>query len=252
LLGDIPGIGWLFTSRDDSSTRTDVLLTITPRVVRGWDMPDKESQMFASGSDDRFDSQPLFRGFGATKIPNVSKIDVIPSANRDAKTKAVPAKVLAEATSVDDSSVPVKDIASSSQPLTSGQPPLFAFSETVYESVSGKDFEIKLTGDNFDKVTGLSAEILYNPQLVKYLRNEPGSVITKEYKVEADETRGTLRVKLTYPDNAPSNGSSVLARIVLQGVKPGNSFITYREPTLAGANDVAANIQVRSSRVVVK
>lgn len=252
LLGDIPGLGWLFTSRDDSSTRTDVLLTITPRVVRGWDMPDKESQMFASGSDDRFDSQPLFRGFGAAKNQNVSKVDVIPSANRDAKTKAVPAKVLAEAAPVSESNVPVKDIASTSQPLASGQSPLFAFSETVYESVSGKDFEIKLTGDNFDGVTGLSAEILYNPQLVKYLRNEAGSVITKDYKVEADEARGTLRVKLIYPDNAPSNGSSVLARIVMRGEKPGTSFITYREPTLSGTKDVAANIQVRSSRVVVK
>jgi hypothetical protein len=122
----------------------------------------------------------------------------------------------------------------------------------LHESVSGKDIEIKLTGDNFDGVTGLSAEILYNPQLVKYLRNAPGSVIAKDYIVEADETRGTLRVKLTYPDNASLNGSSVLARIVLQGVKPGNSFITYREPTLLGANDVTGNIQVRSSRVIVK
>jgi general secretion pathway protein D len=252
LLGDIPGLGWIFTSKDDSSTRTDVLLTITPRVVRGWDLPDKDSQMFASGSEDRFSSQPLFGKFGVARSGSTPQVESISSVVKDVKAPAVPIKALTASPPVSDKSPPVKEGVDTSQSSAVGQSPLLAFSEAVYEGASGKDFEIKLTGENFSGVKGLVAEVLYNPQLIKYQRNEPGSFTAQDYTVEQDEAHGILRIKLTYPDNAPAQGNGVLARILLRGEKPGTSYITYREPTLSTVNDLAANLQVRSSRIIVK
>lgn len=257
LLGDIPVVGHLFTADDDAYGRTDVLLTITPRVVRGWDLPDKEAQMFVSGSEDRFSTQPLFGGLAKVKTTSVSRSDAATQPIKDTNTQkdsaklpiTVPAdsvKTLAgkEASTKDNTVVP--------QPVVAGQPPLVAFSEAVYEGVSGKEFEIKLTGDNLDGVTNLVTEILFNPQLVKYVRNEPGTFTAKSYKVEVDEAHGALHISLAYPDNAPAQGAGVLGRIVLKGEKPGTSYIVYREPKLSGANGVAENVQVRAARVVVK
>jgi general secretion pathway protein D len=257
LLGDIPVVGYLFTSADDTNARTDVLLTITPRVVRGWDMPDKESQIFVSGSEDRFSTQPLFGGLARVKASTSSRSEAVAPSTKEAKTQKdstkAPTVVPTDAgKGVAAKDGTAKDIAVLPQPVIAGQSPLVAFSEAVYESVSGKDFEIKLTGDNLDGVTGLATEILFNPQLVKYVRNEPGSIAAKDYKVEADEAHGTLRINLTYSDNAPAQGSGVLGRIVLRGEKPGTSYIVYREPKLSSINGTAENVQVRAARVVVK
>lgn len=253
LLGDIPIIGALFTAADDSSGRTDVLLTITPRVVRGWDLPDKEGQMFVSGSEDRFTSQPLFGGFGVPKPSSASRVEAIPQAAKEIKTQLDVSKLPVMVTPpINEKGVDAKDVPSTSQTVVAGQPPLFAFAEAVYEGAIGKNFEIKLTGDNFDGVKDLSVEVVFNPQIVKYQRNEPGSFVTKDYKVEVDEVHGVIRVKATYPDNSPARGTGVLARIVLKGERPGTSYIVYREPKLSGVNATDANVQVRASRVVVK
>lgn len=253
LLGDIPGLGWLFTSKDDTGNRTDVLLTITPRVVRGWDMPDKESQMFVSGSEDRFNSQPLFSGFGVAKTGTSMNSSSSLTQSKDTRAQTAPPKSLKDTTSVVEKNSASKSTVKEPTAPESGQQSLLAFSEAVYESESGKEFEIKLTGVNLDGVKNLVAEILYNPQLVKYLRNEPGSIVSKEYKVEADVVHGILRVSLTYPENSPAQGTGVLARIILNGEKPGTSYITYRQPIISTVKEgAAASIQVRSSRIVVK
>lgn len=255
LLGDIPGLGWLFTSKDDTGNRTDVLLTITPRVVRGWDMPDKDSQMFVSGSEDRFYSQPLFSGFGVAKTATSISMNTSssPTQSKDTRTQIAPPKSLKDTTSVVEKNSASKSAVNEPTAPDSGQQSLLAFSEAVYESESGKEFEIKLTGVNLDGVKNLVAEILYNPQLVKYLRNEPGNIVSKDYKVEADDVRGILRVSLTYPENFPAQGTGVLARIVFNGEKPGTSYITYREPIISTVKEGAtASIQVRSSRIIVK
>jgi len=245
LLGDIPVIGRLFASNDDSSGSTDVLLTITPRVVRSWDMPGKDASMFTSGAEDRYTSQPLFGSF-ATSNP-AEKTVALPSAN-DALAPAGPTKVTSNAEKVpaanDAVAVPQQEVL--------GQQPLFAFSDVVYESATGKEFELKLTGDHLDGVTNLSTEVQFNPQFMKYLRNEPGSFITNGYKVELDAAQGVLRIKLSYPEKDPAQGSGVLARIVMRGESPGTSYVVYRAPMLFGASGESGNVQLRASRVVVK
>jgi len=257
LLGDIPVIGYIFTSADDSGGRTDVLLTITPRVVRGWDLPDKESQMFVSGSEDRLSSQPLFGSLGKVKETPVSQNEAGAQTSKEAKARndsaKVPTAVPAEkGKDVSAEDIAVKDNAVMPQPIVAGQPPLVAFSEAVYEGGSGKEFEIELTGDNLSGVTGLATEILFNPRLVKYVRNEAGTIKADDYRVDADEARGILHVKLAYPENAPAQGSGVLGRIVLKGEKPGTSYIVYREPKLSRVNGAVGDVQVRAARVVVK
>ena len=136
--------------------------------------------------------------------------------------------------------------------LVAGQPPLLAFSEVVYESATGKEVEIKMTGENFEGATSVATELVFNPLLVKYIRSEPGSFAPKDSKIELDEARGSLRIKLDYPANSPVRGNNELVRLVFKGERPGLSYIVYREPSLYGSNGMFANVQTRASRIVVK
>lgn len=59
-LGDIPLLGKLFSSIDKGKVKTDVLLTITPLVVRGLEAPERDLQYFWSGTEETYSTKPLF------------------------------------------------------------------------------------------------------------------------------------------------------------------------------------------------
>jgi general secretion pathway protein D len=53
-LSDIPGVGRLFVSGKNERRRTDVLISLTPRIVKILERPDPEIESFASGTADSF------------------------------------------------------------------------------------------------------------------------------------------------------------------------------------------------------
>ncbi len=52
LLGDIPVLGSLFSSHDTSNDKTELILAITPRIVRGITVPEADVAAFWSGMED--------------------------------------------------------------------------------------------------------------------------------------------------------------------------------------------------------
>ncbi len=249
LLGDIPAAGALFTSFDDSGGRTDVLLTITPRVVRGWDLPSREARSFVSGTEERYLSEPLFASLQnhATRTAVAAAPGVPP---------ALPAAPLAPAPGAAPAAAGVPPAVAAGTPpvlpaAVAARPPLLAFSEPVYESIGGKEFEVNLVGENLAGVTSLPMEVLLNPQLLKLVRFEAGSTAVTDLKVEPDEARGVLRVTAKLADGGTGE-KMVLARIILRGEKPGISYLVYRATSLEASGGASVNAQVRASRVVVK
>ncbi len=57
LLGDIPILGHLFTNLDTSRVKTDIIMTITPIVLRGETVPRREVREIWSGQSKRFSMQ---------------------------------------------------------------------------------------------------------------------------------------------------------------------------------------------------
>jgi general secretion pathway protein D len=53
-LGEIPGLGRLFSSPNQSRSRTDVLISLTPRIVKILERPDADIESFSSGTADSF------------------------------------------------------------------------------------------------------------------------------------------------------------------------------------------------------
>lgn len=58
-LGDLPVVGRLFSSHRDQGTKTEVVLLITPRIVRSLERPDAGQIEFASGTEASLGSAPL-------------------------------------------------------------------------------------------------------------------------------------------------------------------------------------------------
>jgi general secretion pathway protein D len=65
LLGDIPFLGALFTNTNDSANKTELMLAITPRIVRGVTVPENDVAAFWSGREDEPSSNKPYSSFTA-------------------------------------------------------------------------------------------------------------------------------------------------------------------------------------------
>ena len=64
-LGDIPVLGAIFKSTTKDVVRTDVILSITPRIVRALEIPGVDDQAFWSGTEETYALKQLFGEAGA-------------------------------------------------------------------------------------------------------------------------------------------------------------------------------------------
>ncbi|MCM2357495.1 MAG: cohesin domain-containing protein, partial [Geobacteraceae bacterium] len=87
LLGDIPIIGSIFSSHDTNNDKNELVLAITPRIVRGVTVPDQAVAAFWTGKEDEPSTEKLFASF--TPEPELPQAP--PEALPSAPAKAVPA-----------------------------------------------------------------------------------------------------------------------------------------------------------------
>jgi general secretion pathway protein D len=262
-VGDIPVIGSLFTAYDDQTQRTDVLLTITPRVVRGWDLPTRAAREFYSGSENVYTDKPLF---AALQTAAGAQIRMEPAAPPVAvPTPSAPAVVTGPLTQPGVPSPAAAAAAVAPQLLATapaaapaaaavpgGGAPLLTFSEPVYEVSAGQDFEIRVLAANLPGGATLPLEILYNPQLLTYVSGNRGEVATDSFNASAEASRGLVSLSLALAAAAPAPSNAVLARLVMRGEKPGISYLVYRAPAIRTASGEVLNAQVRAARVLIK
>lgn len=67
-LGDIPILGHLFSNKNNNDVKTDILMAITPIVIRSLDVPDPSVTRIWSGKEDEFSSEKPFE----SRLPGAS------------------------------------------------------------------------------------------------------------------------------------------------------------------------------------
>ena len=67
-LGNLPIIGRLFSNNDSTNTKTEIVLLITPRIIRNINQPEVDIAEFASGTANAIGADPL-----QVTIPNTTK-----------------------------------------------------------------------------------------------------------------------------------------------------------------------------------
>src|SRR6185369_9278361 len=88
-LGDLPVLGRLFSNNIDDRQKTEIILSITPRVVRNVRRADAQVAEFWSGTEAAFRTQPIALKATPSDVPSIQ----VPAA----PTSAAPASALAAA-----------------------------------------------------------------------------------------------------------------------------------------------------------
>jgi general secretion pathway protein D len=245
LVGDIPVAGELFTSHDDSSGRTDVLLTITPRVVRGWDLAGQVTRSFNSGTEERYLTQSLYASLGKPALPSRM-------ANGNARPETLSVNSKAAAQPLPAGTVKSdKDMVVGAKEPSIAAVPMLAFSESMIEGTVDQEMVLLIKADNMSGIQTASVDILFNPELMSFVRAEAGDVKMQDFKASADAANGKMHIALNFGEAAAPRDGTV-ARITMRGVKSGISYLLYQGnelKTLVGAPVIA---QSRPSRVAIK
>jgi general secretion pathway protein D len=245
-IGEIPVVGALFTSYNDSHDRTDVLLTITPRVVRGWEQPPAAERQFFSGTENSYSDKQLFAELKTTAVSDAG-VPVEPRIDTNGAVATGPALPVPGA-----ATAPQLPQASPPKQPAAGLPPKLGFSDAVYEVMAGDDFTIKLTGQNLAGVAALPIEVLYNAQVMNFARGEAGDPAPQSFDATADGSKGVLKVNLAYAPSAELKDGSVVANLYMHSTSPGVSYLIYRTKTVTGTGGETINAQTQAARVVVK
>jgi general secretion pathway protein D len=131
-LGDIPVLGRLFGSSKDDSQKTEIVLSITPHLVRTVQRPEAKESEFSAGTEGSFRRRPDMAAKAATQMPGTVIVRSGPSAvgmqPAPAQPLMAPVQVPPAVPQTLPQSVPAPEVAPSPEPaasplpISSGQP----------------------------------------------------------------------------------------------------------------------------------
>ena len=179
LLGDIPVLGQLFTSTTEDRVQTEVVLTLTPRVVRSMGAPPMATHAMWSGTENAYSTTQLFP-------PRAMKVsqDVPPAAS----TSRRPGNRCSGAAGRDGSSC--EPASGNAAPLTQANPAQSGTAKTEsiarlpspvtmrpvdVSATAGQEFRLDVLALQGHAMTEATATVSYDPKLVEFRRVGPGA-----------------------------------------------------------------------------
>jgi general secretion pathway protein D len=233
-LGDIPLIGALFTTFDNSTTRTDVLLTITPRIIRSWDLPLKQAQRVFSGTEKQYSTKSLF-GF-LEKPADDGYAEIILNAEKEDIGQITPLVKAQAATNIDNA----KEVGRG----------VLRFDKPQYPIINDELVTIELIAENIKNITSMPIELLFNSTMMEYVKTEAGDIGDGDLEINEDANKGVINLNLS--DIAEMSGDTVLARVTLKAKSQGVSYLIYRTLSYIDKYNKTQPVNIRASRIVIK
>jgi len=201
-LGDLPLIGRLFSTHRDQVVKTEIILLITPRIIRNLTRLESQLGEFPSGTESAIGSPSL----------NLRKA---PASNAGAPGKAIPAEAAPlklQEQSLSD--VPTTPVAAAVAPIsmTLVAPP---------GSVSGQEFNVLVQAAANNDIKSLSFDLVFDEQFIDVVRVSEGAFMKQgngETSFQSDQVAGGGRLSVSVDRKAGGvRGSGAVAVIVLRG-----------------------------------
>ena len=211
-LGDLPVVGRLFGSHLDNGARSEVVLLVTPRVIRNVTRPQLQFEEFPSGTDAAIGAAPLMLQTLATQ--------------------------------------PVPAAAVSTQPApvaTGGAPKLLL--QAPLNVTAGKEFEVQLGLESAVPARSGLLDFAFDASRLRFIGAEPGALIigadpSAAFRATAPEGIGRLNISFT--SKGDLNGRGELAKLRFQALDAGATAPTIRleaaSLTSAAGNVVSAQL----------
>jgi general secretion pathway protein D len=245
VLGDIPILGKLFSSSDDGTIKTDILMTITPNIVRNMELPDKDVQDFWSGTEEAYDTKPLFVSAGKSSRTLDRSLE---------KTAVLDSLAKREAPATQAAGQPGKT-APAEQRVA---PAVLEIKPGEAAAQVGQEARFDLTVGNIKDLYGAIVTLSYDPKVVEFKAASENGFLKKDgqqtsFLFSNNIKAGTVDIYMTrIGDIGGVEGAGSLCTVVFQGKSGGSSDISFKSVKLGNFNREPIKADLKSTRVVVK
>lgn len=229
-LGDLPIIGRLFSSQTDDTQKTELLLSITPRIVRGIAPPPHVPTEFWSGTETNLRTKPL--AIASAKAPTaVTQPAAAAGAGPGGGSTVPSAAGLVPAVPDSPISVVTNDPAVKA-PMLRWEGPT--------QVKPGETFSLKLWVSSASGIAGFPVQVKYDPQMIEVVDALPGKFLAQgSAKVDFGKrvVAGSGMAFVTQNRNdGEAKGEGDLLEIRLKALKAGPNTIVSLLPATAIAS----------------
>jgi len=227
-LGDIPLIGRLFGSERTTRDKSEIVLSITPRIIRAQPRPRSDTTEFWYGTETNIRGTP----FGATSTAQSAAGSAVPVGARAVLTNA-------DAATPQSTDAPANDAvpaASPSAPDSSAQytPPMSArlsAGSAGAPSVTwdapgqvsmGQDFDVVLRLSGGEDMKAIRSQLHYDTNVLQLVSAEPGDVVPAGSAAtpRLNQISGVVQFVVNATADAPAHGDGSLMTLHFKALAP--------------------------------
>jgi len=243
-LGDLPLIGRLFASHNDNKTKTEIILFITPHIIRNIHRPEAEFAEFWSGTDATLHSKPLtLQPVGMVKtgtsspaamppamppampLPKTSSQPVTPP--QPATPAPLPVPAVTPQPGPQSQALPQPQTTSALAPgrLLPGVKPAAAPIMLSWQGVSqakvGDQFKLLVYAQTAAKVVSVPFMVNFDPAALEVVEVTEGELLNQNnvqttFSNEIDQAAGQISVNVSQPGQTGNSGRGSLAAITFK------------------------------------
>lgn len=204
LLGDLPVLGRLFSSQKDDKKKTEIVLSITPHLIRNIQRKEPTAESFWSGTEASLRTKPLqLRSLDAATPGNAAGKPTSPAAEQNAK----PAPA---------SQTPANQPATAGGTKVSWQGP--------DKAKVGETVTLELRLDSPDALRAAPVQFAYKPTEFEVVSVKEGDYFSKAGKANfsqlVDKPSGRVSIGLASGEAAGAKGEGRLFSVELRPLQP--------------------------------
>jgi len=207
-LGDIPIVGRLFGTQNDDKEKSEIVLSITPRIIRAQSRPSSDNIEFFYGTDSNQRSVPLGAG-AATGGASVLKTTSTTSTTVEPQSGGYD----------DDADETASEAAESQSPEPVARPVLGL--DGPGQVAVGQDFEVIVRLGNSQSMASIKSVLRFDPNVLQFIGGSAGSLVPGDQQ-QAGEPRaetGPGRVRFEIAGTSVS-GDGPLFSVKFKALQP--------------------------------
>lgn len=227
--GELPLVGRLFGSTKDDTQRSEILLSITPHVVRSIRRPDLFAAEFESGTEASIGARPLTM---VAPESATSSSDAVGKAGALAPTALQPATVAntsVASQTTDAVAGAVQEQVSAAKQNKAAMGAVSMAWQGPAEIKVGEQFSAVLKVTSQDLLQGLPLMVSYDPQVVQFVSAQEGEFFKQAggqstFSQRVDAAQGKVFIAALRQSSAGGaagiNGAGSVATLAFKAVKP--------------------------------
>ena len=237
-LDEIPIVEDLFFKTKEK-IQTEVVIAITPRIIRYVTPPGLAKQTLWSGTGTQYATKPLFSP--QEKLPTFDvPIEELSQDGAESVTAETPLDTL-------------QDVVTSVEPAQSRSVASIAITPDEMITGPGQSFQVRLVAESFPDVRNAQITVTYNPEQLAFDKAQLGDFFPVQEErspltVSVSPASGTIVLKIGR-DDVTAKGTGVLAILTFLTKSQGQAPLIVKQPKVIDASGQTVSVTVHHSLI---